>query len=313
MTLSVMLTYRLISYSMLRFKAMHTTRDKSIQAAANFFHLGPVTILGRTPFGEANESYFVRANETSQEYVARFSLQQTLADLRNDRIIQKQLTAAGIPTPVMISNETGAYVYQDKDVTATMSEKLCGDHPSGKTPEIARSTGELLARFHQAVTVLDHYSQGHLNRDRALSDSKRLDENSPLTPQIRQVLNDNLKIFDSGLPEGIIHGDLHTGNALYEGETAKVVLDFGDSARNLLLIDVVRTICSKVGVKDGRIDPVLMLSVLEGYESIRPLTDTEKQAIPMAIRYTCAAVAIDAHLEGAFGREEFFTKLAQQT
>lgn len=213
----------------------------------------------------------------------------------------------------MICNETGAYVYQGKNVAATMSEKLYGDHPSGKTPEIARSTGELLARFHEAVTVLDHYSQGHLNKDRALSDSKQLDEKSPLTPRIRQVLNDNLKIFDSGLSEGIIHGDLHTGNALYEGETAKVILDFGDSARNLLLIDVVRTICSKVGVKDGRIDPALMYSVLEGYESIRPLAAKEKQAIPMTIRYVCAAVAVDAHLEGAFEREAFFIKLAQQT
>jgi len=296
---------------MLRFKAMHTTRNESIQATADFFHLGRVTVLGRTPFGEANESYFVRANETGQEYVIRFSLQQTLAELRNDRIIQEQLTAAGISTPVMITNRTGTYVYQDKDV-ATMSERLYGDHPTGKTPEIARSTGELLARFHQAVTVLDHYSPGHLNRDRALSDSKRLDETNPLTPQIRQVLNDNLDIFDFGLPEGIIHGDLHVGNALYEGETATVILDFGDSAKNLLLIDVVRTICSKVGIKDGRIDPELMRCVLEGYESIRLLTDKEKQSIPMATRYVCAAVAVDAHLGGVFEREEFFIKLAQQ-
>jgi len=298
---------------MLCFKAMSTTRNESIQAVADFFKLGPVTILGRTPFGEANESYFVTASETDRQYVVRFSLQQTLVDLKNDRIIQEQLTAAGIPTPVMLANEAGAYVYQDKDVIATVSERLYGDHPSDKTPEIARSTGELLARFHQAVTVLDHYSPGHLSRDRALSDSKRLDEKSPLTPQIRQVLNDNLDFFDLGLPEGIIHGDLHTGNALYERETAKLILDFGDSARNLLLIDVVRTICSKVGVQDGRIDPTLMRSVLEGYESVRPLTNQEKQSIPMAIRYVCAAVAIDAHLEGAFGREEFFIKLAQQT
>lgn len=269
-----------------------------------------MTVLGRTPFGEANESYFVKRNETGQEYVIRFSLQQTLTELRNDRIIQEQLTAAGIPTPVMITNQGGAYVYQDKDVIATMSERLHGDHPTGKTPEIARSTGELLARFHQAVTVLDHYSPGHLNRDRALSDSKRLDKTSPLTPQIRKVLNDNLDIFDSGLPEGIIHGDLHVGNALYEGETATAILDFGDSAKNLLLIDIVRTICSKVGIKDGQIDPELMRSVLEGYESIRPLTVKEKQFLPMATRYVCAAVAIDAHLEGAFEREEFFTKLA---
>lgn len=285
--------------------------NESIQAVADFFLLGPVTVLGRTPFGEANESYFVRTNKTGQEYVVRFLRQQTLAELRNDHIIQKQLTAAGIPTPIMVTNEAGAYAYQNKNVIATMSKRLDGDHPSGKTPEIARSTGELLAKFHQAVTVLDHKSQGCLNRERALSDSKWLDEASPLTPLIRQVLNNNLEIFDSGLPEGIIHGDLHIGNALYEGETAKVILDFGDSEKNLLLIDVVRTICSSVGIKDGRIDPELMRSVLEGYQSIRPLTENEKQAIPMATRYVCAAVAVGAHLEGMLGREEFFIQLVR--
>lgn len=288
-------------------------RDTSIQAAASFFHLGPVTVLGRTRFGEANESYFINADKANRQYVIRFSLQQTVEELRNDRIIQGQLTAAGIPTPVMVANEAGAYVYQNEDVIATISKRLIGDHPSDKTLEIARSTGELLARFHQAVTVLDHSTQGYLNRDRALSDSKQLDEASPLTPQIRQVLNDSLEIFDSGLPEGVIHGDLHTGNALYEGETAKVILDFGDSEKNLLLVDVVRTICSKVGVKDGRIDPALMRSVFEGYESIRSLTEKEKQSIPMTIRYVCAAVAVGAHREGVFDREEFFIKLAQQT
>lgn len=291
---------------------MHTTINESIQATADFFDLGPVTVLGRTPFGEANESYFVKSNDTGQQYVTRFLHQQTLTDLANDHVIQQQLTAAGIPTPVMITNESGVYVYQDENTAATMSKRLYGDHPSGKTPEIARSTGELLAKFHLAVTVLDHSSQGCLNKDRALSDSKRLDETSPLTPLIRQTLNDNLEIFDADLPVGIIHGDLHIGNALYEGETAKVILDFGDSEKNLLLLDVVRTICSSVGIKDGRIDPELMRSVLEGYESIRPLTNKEKQFIPMTIRYVCGAVAVGAHMEGVFGREEFFIKLAQQ-
>ncbi len=297
---------------MLRFKAMHTTINESIQAIADFFHIGPISVTGRTPFGEANESYFVNSKKTGQRYVTRFLRQQTLAELRNDRVIQEQLTAAGIPTPVMLTNEAGAYVYQDKDATATMSKKLDGDHPSGKTLEIARSTGELLAKFHQAVTVLDHRTQGCLNKDRALSDSRQLDESNPLTPLIRRILNDSLDIFNHDLPVGIIHGDLHIGNALYEGETAKVILDFGDSEENLLLLDVVRTICSSVGIKDGQINPGLMGSVLEGYESIRPLTSTEKQLIPMATHYVCAAVAIGAHVEGVFGREEFFGKLAQQ-
>ena len=286
--------------------------NDSIQAIADFFHIGPVSVIGRTPFGEANESYFVNSTETGQQYVTRFLGQQTLAQLRNDRVIQEQLTAAGIPTPVMITNESGAYVYQDENVTATISKRLDGNHPSGKTPEIARSTGELLAKFHRAVTVLDHDSQGCLNKDRVLSDSMRLDETNPLTPLIRQILSDNLDIFNHDLPVGIIHGDLHIGNALYEGETAKVILDFGDSEENVLLLDVVRTICSSVGIKDGRVDPELMSSVLAGYESIRPLTSAEKRLIPVATRYVCAAVAIGAHVEGAFGREEFFGKLAQQ-
>ncbi|MET0779440.1 MAG: hypothetical protein ABWY71_01260, partial [Candidatus Saccharimonadales bacterium] len=92
--------------------------NESIQATADFFHIGSVSVLGRTPFGEANESYFVRSNETRQQYVVRFLRQQTLAQLRNDRVIQEQLTAARIPTPVMITNEAGAYVYQDENVTA---------------------------------------------------------------------------------------------------------------------------------------------------------------------------------------------------
>lgn len=291
---------------------METIKNESIQAAVDFFNVGTVTVLGQTATGNANESYFARGKD-NQEYVVRFLRGQTLEGLKNDRVIQEQLTAAEIPTAVMLTNKSGAYAYRDGGVLATISKKLPGNHPSDKTPEIARSTGVLLAKFHRAVSTLDHDSQGWLNKDRALADSNRLAANNPLTPVIRQVLHDNLKIFEADLPEGVIHGDLYKDNVLYEGETATAVLDFDESERNLLLVDIVRTICSSVGIKDGRIDPDLMKSVIEGYESIRPLTANEKEYTPMAIRYVCAAAAVWFQLHDMPGREEFFIRIAQQT
>lgn len=290
---------------------METTKEEHIESAARFFDLGTVTILGSTALGNGNESYFIRA-ENGREYVPRFLRDQTLDGLRNERVIQQQLTAAGILTPTMISDAEGAYVYKDQDVLVTISEKLDGTHPKDKNPEIARSSGVLLAKFHQAVLTLDHESQGWLNKDRALSDSKKLSETSPLTTVIRQTLHDNLEIFDVGLPSGIIHGDVYVDNLLFDGNTATTILDFGESERNLFLVDVVRTICSSVGIKDGRIDPELMKSLIEGYESIRPLTNQEKEYIPMTIRYVCAAASVWFQLHAMPQREEFFIGIAQQ-
>jgi homoserine kinase type II len=213
----------------------------------------------------------------------------------------------------MLTSDEGAYVYEDKDVLVTISEKLDGAHPKDKNPEIARSSGVLLAEFHQAVSTLDHESQGWLNKGRALADSEKLSEANPLTPVIRQILHDNLKIFDVGLPAGIIHGDVYIDNLLFHGNTATAILDFGESERNLFLVDIVRTICSSVGIKDGRIDPELMKSLIEGYESIRPLTDQEKEYIPMTIRYVCAAASVWFQLHAMPQREEFFVGIAQQS
>lgn len=108
----------------------------------------------------------------------------------------------------------------------------------------------------------------------------------------------------------MIHGDLYADNLLFGGEATKAILDFGESEYNLLRVDIVRTICSGIGIKDGRIVPEPTRSIIDGYESIRRLTVREREYLPMTVRYVCAAMAVWFQLHKMPQREEFLLDLS---
>ena len=92
------------------------------------------------------------------------------------------------------------------------------------------------------------------------------------------------------LPCGIIHGDLYPDNVIGREGEVLALLDFEEICIESLAMDLVTTYVG-FGWKDGLPVPELWDALLDGYQSVRPLTDAEQAALPDLHRYAILAVA----------------------
>ncbi|KAI4497003.1 hypothetical protein M0802_007951 [Mischocyttarus mexicanus] len=102
---------------------------------------------------------------------------------------------------------------------------------------------------------------------------------------IRTFENDVLK-FVPILEQGMIHGDLNEQNILIndDGNEIVAIIDFGDSQKTCLIFELAIAICymllKRKDIAEGK-------HVIEGYQSIRKLTDLEKRILKISV---CARI-----------------------
>ena len=89
---------------------------------------------------------------------------------------------------------------------------------------------------------------------------------------------------------GIIHGDLFRDNVLWAGPQIAAILDFEQASGGSLAYDL--AVCINDWCWDGgpRID--LAAALVAGYQRVRPLTDADREALPVELRAAAARFTI---------------------
>jgi Ser/Thr protein kinase RdoA (MazF antagonist) len=94
----------------------------------------------------------------------------------------------------------------------------------------------------------------------------------------------NFSILFNKLPKQLIHRDPNPSNILFDGDEVSGFIDFDLSERNVHLWDpcyCATGILSEWRGVDGIYEkwPDILTGILQGYNSVNPLTDEEKQAV----------------------------------
>ena len=91
------------------------------------------------------------------------------------------------------------------------------------------------------------------------------------------------------LPQGILHGDVFPDNVIGDGAVA-AILDLEEAFIGPCAFDLMMAF---VGFGWNEDEPLIdrWNALLEGYESIRPLTQDEKLALPALHRYATLSIA----------------------
>lgn len=262
---------------------------KEIPQVLYFFGLGKLRDVSLLPEGDANHNYEV-ALEDGTNYVVKFTIEESKESLENDLAIEEQLKKAGIGTSLYIQRPDGRFIY-DQGRTAVVSPRIDGIHPKQIDEGISSAIGDLLGRFHQAVREIPHKRQAWLNPDFVRKPIGK--ESDPLTQKAREFISDSIDIYDTSMPRGIIHGDVHGTNLVVDkNDPTKIIaiFDFEEAEENLLIVDIARTMLAVCAVDDGkRLDKKLMDVFINGYSRVRELTQEEKDNLPKAIKYAAGA------------------------
>ena len=90
--------------------------------------------------------------------------------------------------------------------------------------------------------------------------------------------------WPKGLPSGVIHADLFPDNVFFLGEQLSGLIDFYFACNDFYAYDVATCLNAWCFEKDFSFNLTKGRALLAGYQSIRPLGDDEKQALPLLAR-----------------------------
>ncbi|MFN3502284.1 MAG: phosphotransferase, partial [Allorhizobium sp.] len=152
-----------------------------------------------------------------------------------------------------------------------------------------REVGAALARMHIAGEGFE------LTRPNALSlegwqllwakSEARADEvEEGLEAEIGAELDFLSTHWPKDLPAGVIHADLFPDNVFFLGDTLSGLIDFYFACNDLLVYDLSICLNSWCFEKDGAYNITKGKAMIEGYQSVRPLSAAEIEALPILCR-----------------------------
>lgn len=203
--------------------------------------------------------------------------------------LMQHLSAGGLSCPLPLPRKDGALLGTLSGRPAALISFLEGMWLRKPEAKHCREVGKALAQMHVA-------GEGFaLTRPNALSlegwqtlwdkSEARADEvESGLQNEIRSDLNFLRAYWPKDLPAGVIHADLFPDNVFFLGDELSGLIDFYFACNDLLAYDVSICLNAWCFEKDGAYNITKGMQMLEGYQSVRPLSEAEIKALPVLSR-----------------------------
>jgi len=203
--------------------------------------------------------------------------------------LMQHLAARGLSCPLPLPRRDGALLGTLSGRPAALISFLEGMWLRKPEARHCRDVGAALAKMHIAGEGFT------LTRPNALSldgwhtlwekSEARADEvEKGLQAEIRGELAFLAAHWPKDLPAGVIHADLFPDNVFFLGDGLSGLIDFYFACNDLLAYDVSICLNAWCFEKDGSYNMTKGMALLEGYESVRPLSRAEAEALPILSR-----------------------------
>lgn len=269
--------------------AVYTTlSDAELARFLGQYDLGEPTSLKGIAEGVENSNFFL-ATERGRYILTIFEKRVRADDLPFFMGLTTKLADAGVAAPRPIPTKTGELITQVKGKPAAIITFLDGVWP--REPDIAHcaAIGEALARMHVALHGFE------LSRANALGPegwSALIAPRLALAEFLRAGLAKKIEAdmaevrghWPKDLPRGVIHADLFPDNALFLGDQLSGIIDFYFACTDFLAYDLAVCLNAWCFEEDGRYDLGRGGAMIAAYETIRPLTEAERAALPILCR-----------------------------
>ncbi|MBB2720658.1 UNVERIFIED_ORG: homoserine kinase type II [Rhizobium etli] len=203
--------------------------------------------------------------------------------------LMQHLAARGLSCPLPLPRRDGALLGSLSGRPAALISFLEGMWLRKPEAKHCREVGRALAQMHVAGEGFE------LKRPNALSidgwrtlwekSAARADEVEPgLQDEIRSELDFLAAAWPADLPAGVIHADLFPDNVFFLGDELSGLIDFYFACNDLHAYDVSICLNAWCFEKDGAYNVTKGTAMLEGYQSVRPLSSEEIAALPVLSR-----------------------------
>ena len=259
------------------------------------FDVGELTSAKGIAEGVSNSNWLVettgKTGAGARFILTMYEFRIEVEDLPFFLSLLDHLAAKHCPVPRTIHDRSGALYRMVGDKAVALIEFLPGVSVSHPTPGQARSVGRALAQLHLASADFDQSRENAMGlvESRRLANACGAEGMAQIDPALAALVARELPLLErawpSDLPRSVIHADLFPDNVLMLGEQVTGLIDFYFACTDLIAYDVAVTHAAWCFDGEGRrFDPAISAALLEGYESLRPLSEAERDALPVLAR-----------------------------
>ncbi|MET3793092.1 homoserine kinase [Aquamicrobium terrae] len=203
--------------------------------------------------------------------------------------LMDHLAGKGISCPLPVHRHDGGIIGMLAGRPAAIITFLEGMWPRRPAAAHCREVGRVLASMHLAGADFPMTRPNALAldgwRDLWAASRERADEvEAGLAREVDADFAAFERDWPADLPSGIIHADLFPDNVFFLGEKLSGLIDFYFACNDLLAYDLATCLNAWCFEKDFSYNITKGSALLAGYQSVRPLTEAEKQALPMLAR-----------------------------
>ena len=266
------------------------------------FGRGDLVSYTPIPGGIDNSNYFVALEKHGEvtDFVLTIMESHSFDEAPFFGKVLSHLNHYGLPVPAPQTTLDGMTSTIFCGKPTYLVKKLSGSHCTNAGEGQCRSIGEFIASQHNAL------SESGISRDNTYTIEWMRQTLAScadrLTPADVSLVETTIDVYDSlsskGLPNGLIHGDLFRDNALFEDGALTGVIDYYRAGHDLLALDLSIAINDWCRSETEEPDATKQAAMIEGYESVRPLTEAESGALPRLQQVSAIRFALTRLLSG---------------
>ena len=265
--------------------------NKDILVLSKNYNIDKIIKFEGIKKGIENTNYLLKTNK-KKLILTIFEKRVQKKDLPFFMSLMEKLNEKKIICPKPLKNDKDKHLCEIKKKTACIVTFLEGIDKTNLNYKNCFDVGKNIAKFHKITTKMKLFRKNSMSvnkLDILLKNIKfKPNEISPkLKPTLNACLKDIKNKWPKKLPEGIIHGDLFIDNIFFNKNKFSGFIDFYFSCNDYLMYEI--AICINSLCFDKKNNFFVMnfkkiQNLIDGYESIRPFSKKEKDALNILCR-----------------------------
>ena len=244
--------------------------------------IGELIELKGIAAGITNTNYFVttQLNGHKNRFVLTIFEKNALDELPYFVDLMTHLAAHQVLCPTPIINKNGQALAELQGKPALLVSCLKGSDIENPTEKQCGEVGRVLAEMHLASQSFDKISKNQRGRDWRIATAEKVIDQLSQEDQnlLTQELAFQARLDLTGLPRGVIHGDLFRDNVLFDGEALGGFIDFYYACDDILAYDVAIAVNDWCMLDSGQFDEPRLNAFMLAYTAVRPFNDIEQHA-----------------------------------
>ncbi|MGH1481067.1 MAG: homoserine kinase [Geminicoccales bacterium] len=262
--------------------------DDSLESFLKAYDVGDVVSVKGIAEGVENTNYLL-ITEHGRYILTLYEKRVDPSDLPFFLGLKEHLAGKGVQCPTPIQSVDGTSLRELCGRPAALVSFLDGVWPKRVQPFHCAGLGRALAEMHLAGSdfLLSRPNALSVQGWRSLVDRCKGDADqvaSGLGSEVVAELDAIERNWPKDLPIGVIHADLFPDNVFFQKEALSGLIDFYFACNDLLAYDIAICLNAWCFEPDGAFNITKARYLLGSYQSVRPLSSEELQALPLLAR-----------------------------